>query len=331
MAEHRARHALVTFLIGDAYVDAFERYVRPTWTPYAERHGYDIATLTEPIDPTCDFETKAIHWQKLLIGMHPDLSGYEKLVWVDSDILINHRWAPCIASAHDGPGIGVVKPPPASPSLGGAEFGHSTAFTLLEQMRRRSLSPGPHNDAAVLHDGYRAYYRLHGLDGPADAMINTGVLVFDPARHARTLAEIYLKYQKNYIDYEMTPLSFELQVRGLDDDLDPRFNAPWGNWVVRHYPFLFNLHLMRSHPDLVWQCVNTAFHNTWFLHFAGTRRHPVTKGPMILVDPACPDPHERVFPQYRSFWRDWFEFVDAEAFAARHAERRAGRPIDILF
>ncbi len=326
-----ARFALVTFLVGDAYQAVFERYVRPTWEPYAERHGYDIATLTEPIDVACDLSVKSIHWQKLLIGMHPALRGYEKLVWVDSDILINHRWAPCIASAHRGDGIGVVKPPPPSPALGGAAHGRSVALLVLEQLRRRGLSAEPPRDAAVLDDGYRAYYRLHGLDGPADSMINTGVLVFDPVRHGETLAGIYLKYPEDYADYEMTPLSFELQVRGLDDDLDPRFNTPWGNWAATHYPFLFDPAFPAAHPEVVRQCVNAAFHNAWFLHFAGTRRHPVTKQPMTMIDPTCPDPHERVFPHYRDHWRAWIELADSATFEARYAERRAGRPIQVLF
>ncbi|GAB6053146.1 hypothetical protein JCM17960_19660 [Magnetospira thiophila] len=329
MADVPLKKALVTLIVGEPYVRAFERYIQPTWQPYAERHGYDIIALTELIDPQCDLSRKSIHWQKLLIGMHPQLRDYDRLVWIDSDILINYHQAPCIVSAHQGSGIGGVTSPPPDWGLGGAELGRSCLHTIMQQIRVRQQK-APDKPTSVLWADYRDYYRLMGLDGTANQMINTGVLVFDPARHGPMMAEIYLKYPKDFIDFEMTPLSFEIQQQGLLDPLDERFNQPWSQVVLKHYPFLFNNDYLHAHPDLIRQCVNAAFRQSWFMHFAGTKNHPITKLPMTMVDITCPEIPDLVFPQCQDHWRDWFQFVDTETFQQQHRERKQGRDRDIF-
>ena len=44
------KKAIVTMAVGEAYVQAFETHARPNWVRYADRHGYDLFVLTEPID-----------------------------------------------------------------------------------------------------------------------------------------------------------------------------------------------------------------------------------------------------------------------------------------
>ncbi|CCQ74131.1 hypothetical protein [Magnetospira sp. QH-2] len=329
MANAPLKKALVTLIIGDSYVEAFEKYIQPTWKPYAEKHGYDIVALTDLIDQDCDLSRKSIHWQKLLIGLHPQLKEYDRLVWIDSDILINYHIAPCIVSAHTGTGIGGVATSPPDWGMGGQAFGRSSLHSIMQQLRI-CAHRAPPRPVSILQSNYQDYYRVMGLEGTADQMINTGVLVFDPAVHASLLAEVYLKHEKNFIDFEMTPLSFEILEQGLFDPLDERFNMPWSQVVLRHYPFLFNNEFLHAHPDLIVQCVNATFRQSWFLHFAGTSKHPITKLPLHSVDITCPDLPDLVFPDMKDQWREWFEFVDEIGFRKRFAERSAGRDIDVF-
>ncbi|CCQ75269.1 hypothetical protein [Magnetospira sp. QH-2] len=329
MADIR-RKAIVTLLIGEAYVEAFERFIRPTWQPYAERHGYDLVALTELIDPNADTAKKSLHWQKLLIGVHPALKDYDKLVWMDADILINHRLAPCIASAHIGNGIGAVTMPPPDTDFCGPDGSRSALHMVMENLRARTQNPD-RNPSVFLQADHADYYRVLGLDGEAPHLINTGVLVFDPRRHGATLAGIYMKYDRDFIDFEMTPLSFEIQNQGLLDPLDPRFNTPWALHALTHYPFLFNDDLREAHPDLLSQCVNAAFRQVWFLHFAGTRNHPVSKRPLDLVDPTCPRITDLVFPDLAEKWPHWFRFVDGEGFKQACAQVDDGADIDVFY
>ncbi|MCB2103005.1 MAG: hypothetical protein KDE22_19170, partial [Rhodobacterales bacterium] len=78
------RKALVTLAIGERYVADFVRDARAGWQAYADRHGYDLYVLTEPIDAKA---TRALHWQKLLVGLVPGIRDYDHVVWLDSDVI----------------------------------------------------------------------------------------------------------------------------------------------------------------------------------------------------------------------------------------------------
>ena len=45
-----ARTALVTLALGDQFRWLWRRYCRPSWQAYADRHGYDLISITEPPD-----------------------------------------------------------------------------------------------------------------------------------------------------------------------------------------------------------------------------------------------------------------------------------------
>lgn len=309
--------ALVTLAVGEAYVANFHKTVRPTWEPYCQRHGYDLVLLDAPIDPNLDPGRKSIHWQKLLIGLLPGLRPYKRLVWIDGDILINHTQAPCIVSAAAEDRIGVVD---ISDDFRVPDdvFNQHARFLLLNYLMARRVDPA--TPPAVVTDGdLPAYYRRLGFPLRAERFINTGILVFDPARHASFFAECYAKYDKDFPDYENTPLSYEIETSGLADYLDGRFNLIWAQEVARHYPFLFDLTGFGADQALVRTCVNTAFRNAWFLHFAGGACSPVIKRAMPLVEPERASVAELVFPD------EWARRAECITFA-RLAELEARVP-----
>lgn len=291
--ERRHGKALVTLAIGDFYLDTLERYCLPTWRPYAEKHGYDLIVLTEPIDPPKEGSRKSLHWQKLLITLLPDIKVYDRVVWLDSDILINAAAAPCIVSQTEEGRIGAVEVtrPHLVPDH---PFTLHGRFQALNYHLIRQLAPSA--PPAVIGDGdIGTYYRMAGLD-PVARLINTGVLVFSPADHGDFLAQTYLKYQGDAADYEQTFLSHALQAEDRVAYLDPRFNANWASIAAEHYPFLFDVPTLESSPALLKSCVNTAFRNNWFLHFAGGRKNPLVKRAFALVDPEPASLVEMVHP-----------------------------------
>lgn len=297
--------AIVTLAVGDGYTANFMANVRPTWEPYCEKHGYDLILLTEPIDRDCDFSVKSVHWQKLLIGLLPRLKEYGHIVWLDGDILINHAIAPCIVSEMNTDKIGVIDISNVFHRID-HNYNLHVRFLLLNYLFARAVD-GETPKAIITDGNLPAYYRKLGFEGNTERFINTGVLVFDPDKHANFLAEVYAKYPGDFMDLENTPLSYELQANERAEYLDSRFNLIWAQVAAEHYPFLFNPQFAARRHEIARLCVNVAYRNSWFLHFAGGRKNPVIKGAFGLVDGDAAGVPEIIFPDA---WPGLAEFVE---------------------
>ena len=101
------KNAIVTLAIGSVYLDRFEQLCRKNWTGYAERHGFDLFVIQEPLDESERARSRSPAWQKCLVLGAPDLAGYERVVWVDSDIFLNPA-APSILEGAPIERIGVT-------------------------------------------------------------------------------------------------------------------------------------------------------------------------------------------------------------------------------
>ncbi|MHA1597602.1 MAG: hypothetical protein ACTSV1_02675 [Alphaproteobacteria bacterium] len=271
--------ALVTLAIGDRYVDEFEQQVSASWRAYGERHGYDIIVLTDVIDTSCDLSRKSLHWQKLLIGLVPGVSDYEHVVWLDTDILINPRTAPCIVSAVQKTGSDKIAVADYASNISPVED-TSDRYYILDQLFRigsRKIDVPP----LVMTDVYRDL----GYSAPADKYINTGMFVFQPKRHNDFLSQCYAKYEADSADgsFENIPFSYELQAEDMAVYIDERFNMAWSKYATTHYPFLYLLDFVKAYPDFAIKCVNVYYHNNYFCHFAGHGGHPINKGLMEEV------------------------------------------------
>lgn len=302
--------AIVTLAIGDGYVANFMRYTRDNWERYCRKHGYDLILLTQPIDPNhAANPEKSIHWQKLLIGMIPQLRDYAQIAWLDTDILINDRLAPCLFSQVTGGGIGVVD---VSASFRRTDdvFNLHTRYLLLNHFgdrKRGAALPTGLEKATVTDSDIVEYYRFFGFEKPVERMLNTGLLVFSPTAHGEFLGEVYCRYERDYLDLEQTPLSYELQVSGRAEYLDPRFNAVWSLIAAEHYPFLFDEAAGADHAALLKLCVNAAFRNAYFLHFAASSQNPIVKGAFDLIDHDADNVVALTFPDH---WTHRDEYVD---------------------
>lgn len=265
--------AIFTILYGEKYVSQWKTYAEASWRAYAQKHGYDIILVTSPIQQRHDLSFRAIHWQKLFIASHPDARKYEKIVFLDSDIIINYHRAPCIVSANNSDKIGAVR--------FDRYIDDSSRYSLIflrqarfvnYQLRSEQRIKQPSLSATLSGPDYSATYR-EWTDRPWEIpLLNSGVLVIDPHRHRELLEGIYDQSVKDVASdevrgkaYEQGYVMYSLFKAGMINFMDERFNTISHLEIPLHYPFL----ALIEDERLVQICYTTILCNSYFMHFAG--------------------------------------------------------------
>lgn len=275
MTDGGASRALVTMAIGDRYARLFETHCRANWRAYADRHGYDLIVFDRPLDSSPRAQARSPAWQKCLIADSADTQGYDRIVWVDADILINPD-APSIVECVPAAKVGAVD-----------AYGMPTPAVyrdILARQYARWRRAGVAFVDNLTPDAFYQAWGLPGAPGGEDRVTQTGVLVLTPSLHRDLLKRVYDSYEEKggaEWNFEMRPLSWELVRAGLVHWLDWRFNLVVSDIFAWHYPFLAD-NIFRSfeatNPKEVTglmnrmvmdACLRTAFNNAWFLHFAG--------------------------------------------------------------
>ncbi len=260
--------AIVTLAIGKKYLQLWKRLCQSNWKLYADTHGYDIICIDKPLDDSERARTRSPSWQKCLVLSQEFSKQYERIIWLDTDILINPE-APCIVQNIPGEKIGAVDEYSApTPERYRAILQQKYAFWESNGMRFiRSETP-------------RQFYEKYGLPRAFDRVVQAGVLVLSPEHHRQVLENTYFSYEdKGSADwnYEMRPLSYECLKTDSVFWLNTKFNSIWSDYKCLHYPDLLRsvrdmLLLMHPrHPEhsLLRKCVREALADSYFLHFAG--------------------------------------------------------------
>lgn len=301
------RVAIVTLALGERYERRWNRVAAPLWRRYAERHGYEIVCLTEPLDRSERAASRSPAWQKCLVCEQPFAAGFDRLVWVDADVAIRPD-APPITAGVPAELVGAVDEY-ASPS-------REQHAQLLDKLYAHWDATGvEYVDNRTPAD----YYAAWGLPPRDDGVVQTGAMVLSPTHHAEVLRRTYDAYEDRgrILNYEMRPLSWELLEAGLEHWIDPAFNAIWGSIKAMRYPFLTTA---PDHPDAA-AAARRALGEVNFLHFAGDideielvagwrpeeaeprppRRPPVaaTRTPVAIAIFRRPDLTERVLETVR--------------------------------
>ncbi len=248
--------ALVTIATGD-HGKNWKRHLEPSWRAYAARHGYDLVLYEELFDRSPVALERKVSWQKWLLAEQPALAAYDRIVWVDADIFINHLDAPAIAAGLAGDKIAICEetPYPSDPLFA---MGRARA----EQIMNASL-------AEIYGDARGGdLYAIAGFADVKGPLLNTGVFVMGRREHGAFLRAMYDKYLesgRNEPAWEMVPLSYELVTRGLYQLLDPRFN------VIYVKPLMSVFRVPAPDPLVNGQIAFIAgmIANSYFLHFAG--------------------------------------------------------------
>lgn len=280
------RAAIVTLAVGAEFADRWHRLCEENWTRYADRHGYDVICLEDPLDDSQRARDRSPSWQKLLILGQPFAGEYDRIVWVDSDVVFGEA-APAITDGVPLEKVGAVD-----------EIGHLTPEL------KRMMYLGRVDE----------YYRQYGFDNEFDQVVQAGVMVLSPAHHRELCEHVYRAYEdKPGMFYEMRPLSWELLRAELVYWLDWRFNASWVSYRAANDPVLIE---PARHPRLP-NLAQRALSDVYFLHFAGEAnrmefalrppaRHAVTAAPPRTQSPVAlflyrrPDTSARVLDAVRA-------------------------------
>jgi hypothetical protein len=257
--ENGMSKAIVTLAVGDEYQALWNQKARPSWERYAKRHGYELIALHEPID-TSPLGQRPMSWQKLLILGHPSVANFERVLWLDCDVIINDLAAPCAVANTPPEKIGAV--------MDMSLLSHPGMMFSFEKVNNW------HGSNASF---CQKIYELNGLTAPGPYFINGGVLVFSQA-HRGLLEHIYRTYNEaRYSYYEQISLSYELLTRRLHHPLLPQFNALWLEYKAAAYPFV------ESFRQLLPLCIAVTLRNSYFLHFAGHRRDMEAYDPRVVA------------------------------------------------
>lgn len=272
--------AIVTLTIGKNHRKNWQSLCKANWQKYADRHGYDIICISNPLDDSERAQKRSPCWQKCLILGEESVQKYDRVVWVDADVLINWANAPCIVE-----GVAVDK-------VGAAPEWATPNEQLSAEARDRLFETWGITD----EKNERATYVKYGILPEFDRIVQDGIMVLSPAHHRSILEKVYHECEETGFG-EMPWLSYELLKADRVQWIDPRFSTVWNVHKALYYPFLLQkpqtsaslLNRAKSKllakgvaPRLVdrraSECATTALINTFFLHFAGGARE------MRLVD-----------------------------------------------
>lgn len=261
------KKALVTLAVGASYEAMFEKYCRPLWSQYADRYQFDIIVITQPLDTSSRSQSRSPSWQKCLILSDATIKNYDQVVWVDSDVLINPA-SPDITTGVPLEKIGAVD----EYSVPTKEDYHSYLQRLYDLYDQKHID---HIKTLTPTD----FHSLYGFEGEFNSVVQSGVMVLSPRYHKELLEYVYYNYEdKDSLNLEMRPLSYEVLTRDLVHWISPKFNMLWPFIKQFNYPFLTSppnplerglLKLgIDTKAEMIKKCVTATFLNNYFLHFA---------------------------------------------------------------
>jgi len=83
--------AVSTLVVGERFEKLFEKFCLRSWEHYCRSHKYELFVFRKPF---AVLEGKSFAWQKLLLLEQPALTGFDKIIWLDADIIIARNAPP---------------------------------------------------------------------------------------------------------------------------------------------------------------------------------------------------------------------------------------------
>jgi hypothetical protein len=272
--------AIVTLVVGEAYMRVWQTACRASWEAYAARHGYDLIVITDLFDRSERGRERSPAWQKLLILEQVWADHYHQIVWVDADIIISAHAPDIVHCLTMTDRIGVCR--------AGAQMSPAETHIYLERLYRMPIDP---TVAAVIcrlhHHGQYANAGLADCEAP---MLSTGVFVVSPAHHRAVLAAIYDGTSESRL-YEQPLFSHILAAQGLSEELTPRFNWSVHDWLTVHFSSHTRsadeppLDVSPAEIQLIIHGVLGELAKAYFLHFSGSM--PMLQ---LFADVHCTEP-----------------------------------------
>ncbi|MDJ1175404.1 hypothetical protein [Roseofilum capinflatum] len=276
------KKVIVTLAIGQSYLERWYRLCYTNWQRYAELQGYDLICINSPLDKYSRGKSRSPCWQKCLILGDKRVKKYDRVVWLDSDILINPN-SPCIVEGVPEEKVGAVE---MFSSL--SEYFPGSEPGKIEILQDRAIEFWGWKNT---FRSSQEFYAISGLPDQFDKMIQSGVMVLSPQHHQSILEEAYYHHEDS-VEHggEMQHLSYEIVKNNCVHWLDYRFNRLWSECLLKDYPFLLPAEAPDNKVIRAWKrftrgtsilppkkmaivCLASAFINNYFLHFAGTSEY----------------------------------------------------------
>ncbi len=252
------KKAIVTIAVGKRFERMVRDYCLTNWKLYADKHGYDLIIIDKPLDEEDD---RCVAWQKCLVCSQDWSQKYDRIVWIDTDIVINPN-SPDIIDGVPEDKIGAVD-----------EFSFPTRQEYdiaLSRMYQHweNLGYNP-----TINYGAKTYYKNFGIECDFEEVVQTGVMVFNPKVHREVLEHVYYNYEEKGLNYEMRPLSYEILNNNFEFWLDKRFNMHIQFLKALYYPYLLELDYKKPSffckDEVLKLNIEAMFANSYFLHFTG--------------------------------------------------------------
>jgi len=262
------RCAIVTLNVGRRFSGNFKQYFMPGWQEYCRNHKLDLVHLETLLDQSPRALARSPAWQKLIIHTAKEVRGYDRLAWVDADVVIRPD-APNIFEVVESGRIGAVDDF-ATPTRDDHDL-------VMEELYRGWDRDG------IRYARNRTpaeYYANYGIRCDLNSVVQTGVMVYEPEVHGSIFQRVYQNYEEAAecsLNHEMRPLSYELLSAGLVQWINPKFNMQWSYYRGLHYSFLDapeRFRLIRwlnisAYGAVLASCAQNAYSRNYFLHFAG--------------------------------------------------------------
>ena len=144
--------AIVTIAVGKRFNRMVNKICRENWELYAAKYGYELIVIDELLDNSERGRSRCAAWQKCLILSQKWSDKYERIVWIDTDILINPN-APDICDGIAEDKIGAVNEF-TSPTR---ESYNLALSRMYEHWTNLKYNP-------VINYGAKEYYKSFGID-----------------------------------------------------------------------------------------------------------------------------------------------------------------------
>ncbi len=275
------KNGIVIMAIGDDYLNKWKVYSKASVEKYCDRFNLELVLITQVPDSSERANARSSSWQKCLIGNLPETKNLNRLLWMDSDIVVNNANAENLFD---------IVPQ--------GKIGGSEAFTFFNKPFYRFILSEMFNywekqGIQYIHNlTGNEFYRNFGIETDLNEVIQCGVFLMEPDLHNEIFERAYYQYEdkgSSAWNYEMRPLSYEIMKSGLFHEVDDRYNFLVSNYLTAFYPeaqriatlsktenYLLRLmNYLKVSNIKVWQenylekAIVTAYSNAGFLHFAG--------------------------------------------------------------
>lgn len=208
--------AFVVFVIGEKYINDFNKYFKIPMQEYCKKYNYDLIIQTSLLINETNLEKKKFYWQRIVIPYF--FKDYDYVISIDSDIYINKNSPPLPLNDIPEGKVAAVN-----------ERKYMGNYEWRENIQQR--------------EGWevtgKEWHAKSGENRNYNDHINGGFIIYQPKFHGDVMKKLYDENINNYTKYHQDDQSI-LSLYFIDNDmiywLDERYNKIWFFWKNIFYP-----------------------------------------------------------------------------------------------